>query len=462
MRVWPGRPYPLGATWDGRGVNFAIFSPHATKVELFFRRRQPTMESLCVPLHRGRTWSGTGTCPTSGPGSSTATACTAPGIRSRRALQPGKAAARSVREDDRPAARPGIRSLFGFTVRRPGPDATARIAAPYAPLGRRRRSRVRLGRRRAAAHAVVTRPSSTSCTSRASPRSARVPEAAARHVSRPRERAGDSTSARSRRHRRRADARTRLADEPALVQRGLTNYWGYNTLRLLRARRALRLARLLATVVDEFKTMVRALHAAGLEVILDVVYNHTAEGNHLGPTLSFRGIDNATYYRLDPKDRSHYEDFTGSGQHAQHAVTRRCCAHHGQPALLGARDARGRLPLRSRIGARARTARGRSTGGLLRRHPPGPGHLACEAHRRAVGRRRRRLSGRQLSAGLDRVERQVSRHRAPLLEGRRRHAAGTGDAPRRQQRPLPARGPQPAREHQFRHLRTTASRSRIS
>jgi glycogen operon protein len=103
------------------------------------------------------------------------------------------------------------------------------------------------------------------------------------------------------------------ADEFSLVERGLTNYWGYNTLsyfapdvRFATSRRSLDAAR-------EFKMMVRALHAAGLEVILDVVYNHTAEGDHRGPTLSLRGIDNATYYRLEPGRPSRYEDFTGCG-----------------------------------------------------------------------------------------------------------------------------------------------------
>jgi glycogen operon protein len=103
------------------------------------------------------------------------------------------------------------------------------------------------------------------------------------------------------------------ADEYALVRRGQTNYWGYNTLsyfapdvRYATSRRSLDAPR-------EFKMMVRALHAAGLEVILDVVYNHTAEGDHGGPTLSFRGIDNATYYRLAPGRPSRYEDFTGCG-----------------------------------------------------------------------------------------------------------------------------------------------------
>ncbi len=95
-----------------------------------------------------------------------------------------------------------------------------------------------------------------------------------------------------------------------LVDKGLVNYWGYNTIGFFAPEN-----RYAATddPVGEFKTMVRRLHAAGLEVILDVVYNHTAEGNHLGPTLSFRGIDNAAYYRLVEGDARHYMDYTGTG-----------------------------------------------------------------------------------------------------------------------------------------------------
>ncbi|HSR84417.1 MAG TPA: glycogen debranching protein GlgX [Streptosporangiaceae bacterium] len=99
-----------------------------------------------------------------------------------------------------------------------------------------------------------------------------------------------------------------------LVERGLSNYWGYNTIGFFAPHNSYSSAGQLGEQVPEFKSMVRALHAAGLEVILDVVYNHTAEGNHLGPTLSFRGIDNANYYRLtEGPDRSHYFDTTGTG-----------------------------------------------------------------------------------------------------------------------------------------------------
>jgi len=101
--------------------------------------------------------------------------------------------------------------------------------------------------------------------------------------------------------------------EHALVARGLTNYWGYNTIGFLAPHNAYSSSGQLGEQVLEFKAMVRALHQAGIEVILDVVYNHTAEGDHLGPTLCFRGIDNAAYYRLRDDDRRYHLDYTGCG-----------------------------------------------------------------------------------------------------------------------------------------------------
>ena len=97
-----------------------------------------------------------------------------------------------------------------------------------------------------------------------------------------------------------------------LVQLGLTNYWGYNSIAYLAPYTGYS-SRGGHRVVNEFKAMVRALHDARIEVILDVVYNHTAEGNHLGPTLAFRGIDNASYYRLEDGRPRYYSDSTGTG-----------------------------------------------------------------------------------------------------------------------------------------------------
>jgi glycogen operon protein len=97
-----------------------------------------------------------------------------------------------------------------------------------------------------------------------------------------------------------------------LVERGLTNYWGYNTIAFL-SPHAGHATGGLGQQVTEFKSMVKAFHRVGIEVILDVVYNHTGEGNHLGPTLSLRGVDNASFYRLNPEDRRYYMDFSGTG-----------------------------------------------------------------------------------------------------------------------------------------------------
>jgi isoamylase len=104
-----------------------------------------------------------------------------------------------------------------------------------------------------------------------------------------------------------------FANDSTLVDKGLSNYWGYNTIGFLAPDFKYASSTTPGGQVQEFKTMVRALHEEGIEVILDVVYNHTAEGNHLGPTLSMRGIDNAAYYRLVDDDRQYYMDYTGTG-----------------------------------------------------------------------------------------------------------------------------------------------------
>ena len=145
-----------------------------------------------------------------------------------------------------------------------------------------------------------------------------------------------------------------VVDDRHLVERGLTNYWGYNTIGFFAPDPRFAAGQ---APIAEFKTMVKRLHEAGIEVILDVVYNHTAEGNHLGPTLSFRGIDNAL---LLPARRSDRALLHGRHRHRQHAQPRssaRAAAGHGLAALLGDRDARRRVPLRSAPPRwRARTA----------------------------------------------------------------------------------------------------------
>jgi glycogen operon protein len=104
-----------------------------------------------------------------------------------------------------------------------------------------------------------------------------------------------------------------FVNDQFLEDKGLSNYWGYNSIAFFAPDARFAIGGSLGPQVVEFKQMVKTLHTAGIEVILDVVYNHTAEGNHLGPTINFRGIDNAAYYRLMDDDLRLYRDFTGTG-----------------------------------------------------------------------------------------------------------------------------------------------------
>ena len=153
-------------------------------------------------------------------------------------------------------------------------------------------------------------------------------------------------------------------DDDRLVDKGLRNYWGYNTTNFFAP--AARYARTDdGGQVAEFKSMVKALHAAGLEVILDVVYNHTSEGNGMGPMLSFKGIDNPTYYRLVEDDPRYYMDYTGTGNtlNARHPQTLKLIVDSLRYWAQG--DARRRLsgstsPRRSRA-ARRRSVSSRAS-----------------------------------------------------------------------------------------------------
>ncbi len=142
-----------------------------------------------------------------------------------------------------------------------------------------------------------------------------------------------------------------------LAEKGLQNYWGYNTLGFF----APEMRYSCSEKVKEFKTMVKTLHSAGIEVILDVVYNHTCEGNELGPTLSLRGIDNASYYMLSSDNPRFYADYTGCGNTVNLEHPQRAADGDGLAALLGRGDARRRLPLRPRLGAGARERHRSST-----------------------------------------------------------------------------------------------------
>ena len=278
--VWRGRPYPLGATWDGGGVNFALFSKHAERVELclFDPRGRREIERVEVRERTDYVWH-----------------CYLP------------------------EARPGL--IYGYRVHGAhDPDHGHRfdhnkvLLDPYARMIRRGRGQ-------------VIDPAFTWGDDRP-PRTAwrdtviyelHVKGFTQLHPDVPEQLrgtyAGLCTSSVLDYLKSLGVTAVELlpvhtiADERRLLHHGLRNYWGYNTIGFF----APEMRYSASGTLGEFKTMVKTLHAAGLEVILDVVYNHTAEGDHTGPTLSFRGIDNAIYYRLDPAHPRRYLNFTGTG-----------------------------------------------------------------------------------------------------------------------------------------------------
>ena len=127
-----------------------------------------------------------------------------------------------------------------------------------------------------------------------------------------------------------------FVQDSTLLDRGLRNYWGYNSIGYLAPHNEYAAGGSRGQQVQEFKQAVKALHGAGIEVILDVVYNHTAEGNHLGPVLSLKGIDNTAYYRHGGGQPPLLHGLHRHRQHPQHDAPARAAADHGQPALLGA------------------------------------------------------------------------------------------------------------------------------
>jgi glycogen operon protein len=316
MRVWPGQPYPLGATWTGLGVNFAIFSAHATGVELcLFDSPNASAPSVSVtlPEHTDMVWHGY--LPDARPGQLYGYRVHGPydpnaGFRfnpNKVVLDPyAKSIGRSVRWDD---------SVFGYTIGDPGGDLSfdTRDNAPFATLGAVIDPAFTWGDDRPPRtpwHKTVIYEMHVKGFSKLHPNvpkslrgtyEALTTEAAINHL----QQLGVTAVELMPVHHHAYDRH--------LVERGLSNYWGYNTQAFFAPDIRYSASGLPDDSVREFKRMVKALHSASLEVILDVVYNHTAEGNHLGPTLSLRGIDNLSYYRLVPDDRRYYLDFTGCG-----------------------------------------------------------------------------------------------------------------------------------------------------
>jgi glycogen operon protein len=316
VRVWPGQPYPLGATWTGVGVNFAVFSAHATKVELcLFDSPNAPREATRVTLreHTDMVWHGF--FPDVRPNQLY-------GYRVHGPFQPlaghrfnpnkvvmdpyAKSVARTIRWAD---------EMFGYRVGDAESDLSfdERDNAPFAPLAAVVDPAFTWGDDRPPRtpwHNTVIYEMHVRGFSKLHPQipehlrgtyEALTSEPALEHL----KTLGVTAVELMPVHHHSRDRH--------LEEKGLTNYWGYNSFGYFAPERRLAASRTPAGAVREFKRMVRALHAAGLEVILDVVYNHTAEGNHLGPTLSLKAIDNASYYRLVADNPRYYMDFTGCG-----------------------------------------------------------------------------------------------------------------------------------------------------
>jgi len=312
---WPGVPYPFGATWDGDGVNFAVFAEHAEAVELcLFDAADAVVESGRIPLPE-----------------------TTHGIRHGYVpgLRPGQLYGYRVHGPYDPAAglrfNPAKLLLDPYATAVAGPVRWDPVLLAYPPGGPHadleRDERDSAG---VLPKAVVIDPAFDWQGDRP-PRTpwnrtiiyeCHVKGMTARHPGVPERLRGTYLGLASDpilEHLRALHVTAvelmpvhHHAVEPAVAEAGLVNYWGYNSVAFL-APDARFATAACGQQVTEFKEMVRRLHQAGIEVILDVVYNHTAEADHLGPTLSLRGIDNLAYYRLDPEQPRYYVDFTGCG-----------------------------------------------------------------------------------------------------------------------------------------------------
>ncbi|MFD8820017.1 glycogen debranching protein GlgX [Streptomyces sp. NPDC059627] len=307
MPVWSGHPYPLGASFDGQGTNFALFSEVAERVDLVLVNDAATETTVPMTEVDGFVWHAY--LPGVGPGQRYGYRVTGPwnpdlGHRCNPAKLLLDPYARAIDgQIDNHA------SLYERTPGGPSPADSARhsmlgvVTDPYFDWGDDRPPR---------------RPYSDSVIYEAHVRGLTLT-----HPEVP-ERLRGSYAGLA--HPAILDHLTSLGvtavelmpvhqfvQDGVLKDRGLSNYWGYNTIGYFAPHNAYGAFGSRGQQVNEFKAMVKALHAAGLEVILDVVYNHTAEGSEMGPTLSFRGIDNASYYRLVDGDWAHYYDTTGTG-----------------------------------------------------------------------------------------------------------------------------------------------------
>jgi len=310
IAVWPGTPYPLGATYDGAGTNFAVFSEVAESVDLCLFDDDDVETILTLPEYDAFVWHGylPGISPgqrygfrAHGPDDPAAgNRCNA----SKLLLDPyAKAIQGQVDWDE---------SLFGYPFGNPdghnntdsAPHAMKSVVVnPYFDWRSDHQLRIPY-------HDSIIYEAHVKGMTILHPD---IPE-------------GIRGTYAGLAHPVMVDYLSKLGitavelmpvhqfvSDSGLADKGLSNYWGYNTIGFFAPHNGYSAAGDRGEQVQEFKALVRTLHEAGIEVILDVVYNHTAEGNHLGPTLSFRGLDNAAYYRLSEDDPSKYMDYTGTG-----------------------------------------------------------------------------------------------------------------------------------------------------
>ncbi|HET7355454.1 MAG TPA: glycogen debranching protein GlgX [Nocardioidaceae bacterium] len=310
MQIWPGRAYPLGATYDGAGVNFALFSEAAERVQLCLV--DDDGQETRVDLAESDGYVHHAYLPGVQPGQRYGYRVHGPydpanGVRCNPAkllLDPyAKAVEGQVDGDE---------SLFSYRFADPaerndddslGHTMLSVVINPFFDWGNDRHPEHEY-------HDSVIYEAHVKGLTKlhpAVPEEIRGTYAAIAHPAVIEHLTGLGVTALE------LMPVHQFVQDTSLTDRGLSNYWGYNTIGFLAPHNAYSAAGERGQQVQEFKAMVRALHEADIEVILDVVYNHTAEGNHLGPTLCFRGIDNTAYYRLVDDDPEHYYDTTGTG-----------------------------------------------------------------------------------------------------------------------------------------------------
>jgi len=308
--LWPGKAYPLGATYDGSGTNFAVFSEAAEKVELCLFAADGTESRVTLPEVDGFVWHGF--IPNIEPGQRYGYRVYGPydpaaGQRcnpNKLLLDPYAKAIDGTFEWNQ--------SLFGYNFgdpdRRNDDDSAPSVAKsvvinPFFDWGVDRPP----GHEYADTVIYEAHVKGLTQTHPDIPEQIRGTYGAAAHpviIEHLKSLGVNAIELMPVHH---------FTNDSTLIDKGLSNYWGYNTIGFLAPDPKYSSSSTPGGQVQEFKAMVRALHEADIEVILDVVYNHTAEGNHLGPTLSMRGIDNAAYYRLVDDDKRYYMDYTGTG-----------------------------------------------------------------------------------------------------------------------------------------------------